>query len=225
MNEKSKFYDWVDPYIRGELSDEELAIFEERLIADSQLQKEFEAVFGIKQALKLDAKTESNSTRQAEMRPGRNQWSSLAIAASVLLAVTSTTLYWRTSVEAGRLKEQLSALQAPRSTVLNVPINIMRSAGGVTPDVIVQKPAGNGAIVLDIELSQRFQELDLIEFQLLADESESVLNWTATADFSGRVSVVLNSELVPEGMVQLVISDPSSKLQDSRLLEFRKPRP
>lgn len=215
----------VDRYVRDELSDDEVVAFEEQLLEDPELQKELEAVLALKQALTLQNQLEAEPEEPEQLLSGGNQWSTMAIAASVLLAIVSTTFYWRSSVEAGRLQEQLAALQAPRTSVLNVAVNIMRSAGSSTPDVIIQKPAGHAVIVLDIELSPGFHKLDSINFQLQAGEDTPVLSWIAPPTSSGRASVVLNAEAVPDGMVYLQISDPSGKLQEKRLLEFRKPRP
>jgi anti-sigma factor RsiW len=221
MIEQSSYSDWVDRYVRDELSDEEVIVFEEQLLEDSELQTELEAVLVMKETLKLETSQVTDFSESAEKTPGRNQWSALAMAASVLLAVVSTTFYWRASVETGNLQEQIANLQAPRASVLNVPVNIMRSGDDATPDVIIQKPAGQGAIVLDIELSARFQSLDLVNFELQADQSTTVLKWAAQPTSSGRASVVLNSELVPDGMVQLQMSDFSGELHERRLLEFR----
>lgn len=215
----------VDRYVRDELSDEEVVAFEEQLLEDPQLQDELEAVLALKEAMQIQNQLDADTEEPEDLLSGGNQWSNMAIAASVLLAIVSTTFYWRTSVETGRLQEQLAALQAPRTSVLNVAINIMRSAGSKTPDVIIQKPAGHGVLVLDIELSPGFHKLDSINFQLQTGEGKSVLRWTALPTTSGRASVVLNAEAVPDGMVYLQISDSSGKLQEKRLLEFRKPRP
>lgn len=69
------------------------------------------------------------------------------------------------------LQRQLDLLNQPRSQVLTVPVNIMRSAHGQVPDVIVQKPAGRAAILLDIELGPLARKLELLEFALV-DEAE-----------------------------------------------------
>lgn len=223
MTEQSKYDDWVDRYVRDELSEEEVEAFEERLMTDGDLQNQLEAVLLMKEALKLESESEADSARDAVVVPWRNQWSPMAIAASVLLAVVSTTLYWRSNVQIGHLQDQVAALQAPRTSVLTVPVDIMRSAGSATPDVIVEIPAGHGAIVLDIELSARFQNLRAVDFELLTQDSEVALAWTAAPVGSDTVKVVLDSEVVPTGMVQLRMSDPDGDVQESRLLEFRKP--
>jgi len=222
MTEQGKFDDWVDRYVRDELSEAEMEEFEERLMTDSDLQSQLEAVFLMKEALKLESEAETNTAEDAVTIPWRNQWSPMAIAASVLLAVVSTTLYWRSNVEIGQLQDQVTALQAPRTSVLTVPVDIMRSAGRATPDVIVEIPAGHSAIVLDIELSARFQNLPSVDFELIPQDSEAVLAWAAAPAGSDTVKVVLDSELVPVGMIQLRMSDPDSDVQESRLLEIRR---
>jgi hypothetical protein len=221
MTEQEKYGEWVDRYVRDELSEDEVVAFEERLLEDPGLQRELEAVLAIRKALQLDAELPSEPAQWAKTKPGANQWSSMAIAASVVLAIVSTTFYWRTSVEAGRLQEQVNALQAPRTAVLNVPVNIMRTAGDASPDAIVQVPAGNGVIVLDIELSAHFQSLASIDFRLQADGLEEALKWTAPPSSSGRARVVLFSETIPGGRAHLQISNPSGDLTETRLLEFR----
>lgn len=223
MTEQGRYDEWVDRYVRDELSEEEVADFEERLMTDSDLQSQLEAVLVMKEALKLESESQTESAKDAVASPWRNQWSPLAIAASVLLAVVSTTLYWRSNVEIGQLQEQVTALQAPRTTVLTVPVDIMRSAGSATPDVIVEIPPGHSAIVLDIELSDRFRKLRAVNFELLTQDAETVLAWTAAPAGSETVAVVLDSEVIPAGMLQLRMSDPGGGMQESRLLEFRKP--
>lgn len=211
--------EWVDRYVRDELSADEEAAFEEALLEDANLQAEVEAALGIRETLRLDA--QANDSADVRQLPVRNQWNTLAMAASVLLAVVSTTLFWRASVETGQLREQVESLKQPR-TVLQVPVDIMRSSGG-TPDVIIQKPAGQGAVLLDIELSPAFQGLDRIAFELQNVSGESLLTWQGAPGVNGRASAVLNSETLPDSVLQLNLSDPSSDAREVRLLEFRSP--
>jgi hypothetical protein len=143
------------------------------------------------------------------------------LAASVLLAVTSTTLLWRASIESDELRQQLEALKQPRSNVLNVPVDIMRSTTSNAPDVIIQKPEGQGAIVLDIELSSQFSQLDQVDFELREENGGRLLAWRSNASPGGRVSVVLNSESVPDGRVILAMTSPGFQPEETRLLEFR----
>lgn len=211
--------EWVDRYIRDELSDEDEATFEEALLEDPALQADVEAALGIREALKKESILLGPS--EVTPMPAGNQWTSLAMAASVLLAVVSTTMFWRGGIENNRLQEQVEALRQPRASVLQVPVNIMRSSSNSTPDVIVQKPAGQGAIVLNIELSPTFQNLSSIQFALQQIDKAPVISWTGQPGSDGRISVVLNNEVIPDGLVQLQMTSPDRKATETRLLEFR----
>jgi hypothetical protein len=213
--------EWVDRYVRDELSAEDEAAFEEALLEDAELQAQVEAVLGIRETLKREQSLAE--TASLSEPPVRNQWSTLAMAASVLLAVVSTTLFWRASVETNELREQVEALQQPRGSVLRVPVDIMRSAGNATPDVIVQKPSGRALLVLDIELSPTFRDLSVIQLELQSQGGEALLAWSASPRADGRVVTALNSEIVPDGEVWLLLSAPEGTLSESRLIEFRAP--
>lgn len=213
---------FVDRYIRDELSAEELAAFEEALLEDPELQLHVETALGIRQVLsQAQALGDSAAPRPGRGRT-RNQWAPLAMAASVLLALVSATLLWRTSLESNELKAQIEALKQPRTSVLQVPVDIMRSSGNVTPDVIIQKPAGHGLVVLDIELPPEFQNAPLIHFELRRDEAPPIVSWSARPGQDGRSSVALNAEAIPLGLIHLYISDEAGELRESRLLEFRQ---
>ena len=216
--------DWVDRYLRDELNEQDEMAFEARLRADVQLQRELEAALAIREALKQNRQWELGDVKSPGIRPLASSWTVFAMAASILLAVVSTSLFWRASVETGELKQQISALQQPRTGVLRVPVNIMRSAGSATPDVIIQKPVGRSVIVLDIELSERFYELDLIEFSLHKEGEEPVIAWSSSPSPDGRASVVLHSESIPDGRLILQMTGAGGRLNENRLLEFRPAR-
>jgi len=210
---------WVDRYIRNELSPEEEIAFEERLLEDPELQQELEAALAIKETMKR-----SDLVRGDVVAPPvntGNSWTPFALAASVLLAVASTTLLWRANIESDELRQQLEALKQPRTNVLNVPVDIMRSSGNGIPDVIIQKQDGQSVIVLDIELSPRFSQLDQVDFELSEESGERLLAWSSSGSRNGRTSAVLNSESVPDGRVILAMTSPGDQLKETRLLEFR----
>lgn len=213
--------DWVDRYIRDELNAEEEVAFEERLLEDTGLQQELEAALAIKETLQRRELMTGNVVEPPASAVTRNSWTPYAMAASVLLAVASTTLLWRANIETNGLKQQLEALKQPRTSVLNVPVDIMRSAGNTTPDVIIQKPGMQGVIVLDVELSPRFSQLDQINFELSGEAGEQFLAWRSSPTPDGRASVVLNSEIIPDGRVILAMSSPGTEQKETRLLEFR----
>ena len=213
--------DWVDRYIRDELNAEEEIAFEEKLLEDPELQQELEAALAIKETFKRTDLITGDVVDPSISTTTKNSWTPFAMAASVLLAVASTTLLWRANIETDGLRQQLEALQQPRTSVLNVPVDIMRSAGNSTPDVIIQKPESQGVIVLDVELSSRFSQLDQISFELSEENGERFLAWSSSPSPDGRASVVLNSESITDGRVTLAMSAPGSQQKETRLLEFR----
>lgn len=221
MVEQKVNNNWVDRYIRDELSAEDQAVFEENLFEDSELQQELEVALAIHETLRLDEQMSGEAHVSSKSSIVTNPWTPLAMAASVLLAVVSTTLLWRSSVETGGLRQQLEALQQPRSSILNVPVNIMRSDGNDTPDVIIQKPDGKSVIVLNIELASRFQTLEMISFSLRQEGAKQFLTWSSQPSPDGHASVALNSESIPDGRVILQITGAENNVHESRLLEFR----
>ena len=224
MNKQTNSREWIDRYLKGQLSDEEVVEFEERLIDDIQLQHELETELALMEAIKLDSETGANVTELKNSVTNVNQWSSMAIAASVLLAIVSTLFYWRTSVETGHLQQQLAELRAPRTSVLNVLVNTKRANNKSNPVAIVQKPGEHAEIILDIELPAGFPGLDSIGFELRSNKPEADLAWTATGPNPNRIKVALNSELIPSGMIELHTLDPSGKLKEEiYILEFREP--
>ena len=221
MSEYNIDNDWVDRYIRDELSAEEEIAFEERLLDDPELQQQLQAALAIRESFsRTDLMTDDEVNTSFSTTRG-NSWTPLAMAASVILAVVSSTLLWRANIESAELRQQINELHQPRTRVLNVPIDIMRSSGKSTPDAIIQKPDGQAAIVLDIELSGRFQKADEIHFELREESaSEVLLAWSAQPPTDNRATVILNSESLPDGRVILSIS--ATGIQpESRLLEFR----
>ncbi len=103
----------------------------------------------------------------------------------------------------------------------SVPVNIMRSASSRTPDVIIQKPVGHSAILLDIELGPAAGKLEELVFELVDDDGTVITSWNATPTQSGRASVLLNSEQVPSSRLWLQISSSTGQKLERRLLEFR----
>jgi hypothetical protein len=138
-----------------------------------------------------------------------------------ILAVFSTVMFWKVSNDSAQLQRQLVSLSQPRTQVLTVPVNIMRSAGQHTPDVIIQKPTGHSAILLDIELGSRARELDRLAFALVDETGNSISDWIDAPTPDGRASVVLNSEQLPASRLWLQISSINGQALERRLLEFR----
>lgn len=214
---------WVDRYVRNELGPEEEAQFELRLMEDAGLQAEVEVALGLREAVRLTQGFGEPVAVQAT-RSFVNQWTPWAMAASVVLAATTTLLAWRTGVENGRLQQELGALRAPVTSVLRVPVDIMRTSGSATPDVIIQLPA-DGAIVLDIELSPALRNVGPVTFALQARGAEPAQSWRASADRDGRATVLLRTADVPPGLVDLRMSNADLTVRDSRLIEIRPASP
>jgi hypothetical protein len=150
----------------------------------------------------------------------RNHWQPLALAASVVLAVFSTTMYWQVSNKAGTLQSEITAMSQPRTSVLTVPVDIMRSADSQTPDVMVRKPEGNALLVLDVELSPAVAALGRVRMSLRDAQAVELLTWDSGRFDDGRVTVAFDARKLPDGKVWLEMSDGQGRVIDRRLLEF-----
>jgi hypothetical protein len=213
---------WVDRYVRNEMTADEMVAFEETLMDSPGMQQELQAALGLRETLLLESEQEpAEHDLLPDSLSGSGNWQPLALAATVILALFSTVMFWKVSNDSSDLQRQLDLLSQPRTHVLTVPVNIMRSAGGQTPDVIIQKPSGHAAILLDIELAPPSRQLDDVHFALLDQGGKAVANWVATPSPQGRASVLLNSEQIPVSQLWLEISSRSGDLIERRLLEFR----
>ena len=222
MTKQTSRQGWVDRYMRDEMTVDKMAEFETALMELPGMQQELETVFGLREVLFLESKQDSGTdNRRTVSLPGAGKWQSLALAALVILAVYTTVMLWKVSSELEDLQRQVDLLNTPRSKVLTVPVNIMRSAGGQTPDVIIQKPAGHSAILLDIELGARVRVFERLEFALIDDTGNPILTWTAAPVGDGRASVMLNNEQIPASRLWLQTSSSDGLVIERRLLEFR----
>ncbi len=70
--------DWVDRYIRHELSEQEEMSFEEYLLEDVQLQQTLEAALAIREALKQDRRWELGEIKSPDPRAAGSSWRSPA---------------------------------------------------------------------------------------------------------------------------------------------------
>lgn len=212
---------WADSYVRDKLSEEQVADFEVAMLESPAIQDQVEEALHIRQLLDCHPdKRKSRSRNFFQARSGFINWLPAALAASLLAALVSTALFVQSRQQLGHLQDQLTAALAPTTRVMTVPIDIMRSVGN-GPQVVVQKPAGASAIMLEIELPPQFRELEIIQFQLRPESSTSILAWNSTPGPDGRTQVVLPSQSVPEGLVYLDIQAPGIMQPESRLLKFR----
>ena len=225
MTERPGDIELADMYVRNALTDDEEADFEVRMLQSPQLQQHVQTALAIKESLKLDEMLgeSSSHTRSKDHHESGNSWGRMALAASVLLAIVSTLMLAKTSIESNQLKRQIAELVQPQTSVLTVPVNIMRSVGSGTPDVIVQKPSVGSVIQLDIELSGQSQAQPSLRFTLVNGGQESVVSWQVSPSANGRSTVLIRTEQIPNGLVQLQISDVAGNVLDRYLLEFRPP--
>lgn len=220
MTEGLNYSDWVDRYVRNELGEEEEFEFEVALLGSEELKKELEAALSIKFLLRDQAKI-ADAVSVVHKAAKRAHWQNFALAASVVLAVISTTMYLRVSVENHQLSESVAELNEPRTGVLIVPVNIMRSAASQTPDVRILKPEGHSSIILDIELAPVSLHADSLSFNLVQDQSLAEFSWTAFPTSNDRVRVAINTEAIKEGLYWLEISNSRGEILERRLLEFK----
>jgi len=222
MAEHTSRHEWVDRYVRNELTVNEITEFEQVLMESPAIQKDLETVLGLREALLLEPEQDIPiDGLLPESLSDRGNWQSMALAASLVLAAFSSGMAWKFSNDSADLQKQLNLLGQPRTDVLTVPVNIMRSAGSQAPDVIIQKPSGHSAILLDIELGKAALQQQALAFALVDEAGSKVLDWRTAAAAGGRVEVLLNSERIPATRVWLEIATSDGQLLERRLLEFR----
>ena len=214
--------DWIDRYLRNELSADKEAEFETMMLGSPELQRRLETAMAVQQALLWDDELgESGQAEPLQDLDARNNWQPFALAASLVLAVFSTTMYWKISIEAAAFQSEIAALNQPRTGVVMVPVDIMRSAGSQTPDVIIRKPEGNALLALDIELSHATQAANLARLSFRDPQGVELISWESGNIENSRVIAVFNAKQLPNGRVWLEMTDVQGKVIDRRLLEFR----
>lgn len=213
----------ADLYVLDKLPGDEEAEFEERMLVDQQLQQHVETALAIKEALKLEQTLceKTSGSRDKFHRKNANSWGGLALAASVLLTVVSVVMLARSGHEVDQLERKVAELSRPQTSVLKVPVNIMRSAVSASPEVIVQKPQNGGLIQLDIQLNIQSQTQPSLNFALENEMGVSIETWSAVPASNGHSIVLLRSEQIPVGKASLKISDSDGNILDRRLVEFR----
>jgi len=213
---------WVDRYVRADLAADEIVKFEEAMMDSPSMQQELETVLGLRETLLLEPKQDiPQDDLLPESLSGGGNWRSLALAATVILAVFSTVMFWKVSNDSADLRNQLDLVSQPRTQVLTVPVNIMRSADTQVPDVIIQKPAGLSAILLDIELGTAAIKHEELVFSLVDNDGVVISAWNAAPTRGGRARVLLHSEQIPPTRLWLQIFAIEGQKLERRLLEFR----
>lgn len=221
MVRKTAKPDVIDRYVRNELAADEIVKFEEALVESPELQRELETILGLREALALRPETAADPGR-AEPRPGAEYWRPAAVAASLLLAVFSTAMLWKVSNENAGLREDLDLLAQPRTTVLRIPVDTLRSGGAdQRPDVVIRKPEGRAALLLDIDYSSMAGRHERIFFELNDERGAVLMAWSIEARAGGRSSVMVDNEHIPAGRIWLRFLSAEGEELDRRLLEFR----
>ena len=217
---------WADSYVRDQLNPGKMAEFEAALLDSPELQQQLETSLGMRRAmsleLDLEGKAGGHAAVTAPLKPRvRNYLPGMAVAASLLLAMFTTVMYWRADNENSTLLTHMADLSQPSGTVLSVPVDIMRSLGDGVPDVIIKKPEGQAVLVLDIELGRALVGAGPVNLVLRNLQDEELFSWESANTTGGRLSTAFQASSLPEGKVWLELSDAAGKNVDSRLLEFR----
>lgn len=210
----------IDRYLRNELSAEEESAFEQALLESTELQEALEAALALREAIRLDSAAMSSGGGEPDrLLKGTSNWQPFAMAASVLLAIFSTTMFWKVSQESTELRGRVQALNKPYAVVQKISVDIMRS-GGNAPDIIIQKPGEHALVLLEIELSPLGQQQSSVHMTMRDESQSDILDWTSSVNGQRVVSVAIPSQDLPEGRVWLELADSEGKIFDRRLLEF-----
>lgn len=214
---------WIDRYLRDQLGPEEEEAFEVELMDSPELQRELEAALGLREVLRADERSAPDAEEGPVDITGAPtaKWRNFAMAACLVLAVFSTTMYWRTSNELSNARNDLESLMQPVGDVLRVPVDIMRSGSQQEPDVIVQKPADDALLLLDIEVSPRARQEPALNLRLVSDDGTELMAWSSRPLPSGRHTAAIRSAQIPTSRIWLEASSLEGELLDRRLLEFR----
>jgi hypothetical protein len=233
MTETMVMSERVDRYVRSELGAAETAAFEAELLESPGMQDALEVALGLQRVARLAGEPAS-----AEVLPLRTQsvavtrarpagpldvpsgWRSWALAASVVLAVTSTTLLWRAETQNGRLQARVDELGQPLVEVLTVPVDVMRSADPSAPDVRIRRPAAAAVLVLDVEVAARLAGLGTLELRLSGPDGTVLSSRQVTPTPHGRVEIALRTDAVPDGVFTLHIGAPDSGAEQVRRVEL-----
>jgi hypothetical protein len=215
----------VDRYLRGELDAAESAAFEVELLESTPLQDALEAALGVRRILELErgleeAKPVTPSGGAAHWRTPPSSWKSWGLAASLLVAAVTGSLWWRAEAENMQLHTRITELDRPVSTILSVPLDVMRSSNPGVPDAFIRKPQEATVLILDLEVAERLAQAPVLELELRAERGDELARWSAAPDADGRIQIAHRADLLPDGRLTLRISDPASGNSDMRLIEL-----
>ena len=225
MTDLSHQPDRVDRYVRGELNDSETLAFEAELLESAELQDALEVAVGLQRAAWLETEERDagiiqlHSPANAEVSPPP-RWPIAALAASLAVAAFAGVLLWQSEAENARLSARIAELAQPPDSVLTVPLDVMRSAASGTPDVRIRKPAGAALLILDVEVAAQLLNVPMLALQVSRAPGAALLNMSAAPDADGRIQVALRADRLPDGILELRMSDPESGRADTRVIEL-----
>lgn len=206
---------WVDRYLRDELDSEECEAFELALMDSPELSKNLAAAMGVQQAL------EQEEAHLSDADPGEisplappSGWRTLALVASLVLAVFSTTMLWQTS-------NQLSSLQAPVGDVLTVPVEVMRSGSDVEAARAIAIPDETGLVLFDIEIPADHSDEPVLSMRLSEPGGQEIMSWQSSPLPSGNHNVAVRASQLPKGQALFEARNLEGDLIYQMLLEFR----
>lgn len=225
MIESRAMSNQVDRYVRGEFDPAETAAFEAELLESPELQDALETALGLRRTLEFErtlneAGQVSHDTPAGPRGPLPSRWKSWALAAPLMAAAVTASLWWRTGAENEQLHARIADLDRPVSTVLSVPLDVMRSSNPGVPDVFIRKPEEAAVLIIDLEVAPRLALAPALDLELRAEQGDELARWSATPDADGRIQIAHRADLLPDGRLTLRISDPASGGSDIRLIEL-----
>ena len=225
MIESRAMSNQVDRYVRGELDPTETAAFEAELLESPTLQDALETALGLRRTLEFErtlneAGPVSPDTRARPRGAIPSTWQPWALAASLMAVAVTASLWWRTGAENAQLHARIADLERPVSTVLSVPLDVMRSSEPGVPDVFIRKPEGAAVLILDLEVAPRHALAPALHLELRTEQGGELARWSAAPGADGRIQITHRADLLPDGRLTLRISDPASDGSDIRLIEL-----
>ncbi len=225
MPDSNDFSLRADRYVRGDLEPSAIADFEAELLESPELQDAVELALGLKLLVGSGHRQAvPNPVARLEQRKpsfqGEVQWYRWGLAATILLTVATTQLYWRADNRNEELQKVVDQLNQPVGKVFAVPLDIMRSARSESPDVIIRKPAQDSVMILDIELQPDMARSSLIRLTISSISGEVIHSLDTAPAANGRVQIALNTAAISSGQYHLEIDSDIANRVDQRMFEL-----
>jgi len=231
MTESTEMAQRVDRYVRGEFDEAETAAFEAELLESPAMQDALEVALGLQRVTQFEFEPASAEvfplptpaaaalSRPAGPRETSPGWRNWALAASVVLAVTSTTLLWRADSQNARLQARVDELGQPLVEVLTVPVDVVRSADPAAPDVRIRRSAA-ALLVLDVEVAAQLAGAGTLHLQLSGPDGTVLSSGNTAPTADGRVAIALRMDNLPDGTFTLRIGAADTGAVQTRRVEL-----